>query len=79
MPSPLITIIVKTSAIIARAVADLGFTPTSRSKVVQSSGGRNPGEPHNSLGQVPLEEYLAYGDRLREKDQVEALGTLTFD
>jgi P27 family predicted phage terminase small subunit len=72
MPSPLITIIVKTSAIIARAVADLGFTPTCRSKVIQSGGGRNPGEPHNGLGQVPsLAEYLAEGDRLREKDQAE--------
>jgi P27 family predicted phage terminase small subunit len=72
MPSPLITVIAKTSAIMARAVTELGFTPTSRSRVAQNSGTRTSGEPYETPEQaVSLEEYLAEGERLREKLQAE--------
>jgi P27 family predicted phage terminase small subunit len=66
MPSPLITIIAKTSAIMARAVVELGFTPTSRSKVIQSSPSRILGEPIDE-SVVSLEEYLAEGEKLHKK------------
>jgi hypothetical protein len=72
MPSPLITVITKTSAIMARAVVELGFTPTSRSKVTQRTDGWNTDEANEKPRQVPsLEEYLAEGDRLRAKLQAD--------
>jgi P27 family predicted phage terminase small subunit len=68
MPSPLITIIAKTSAIMARAVVELGFTPTSRSKVTQSSEVRVTNDPdRKSPHTISLEEYLAQGRRLRAR------------
>src|SRR5690349_17543959 len=48
MPSPLITIIAKTSAIMTRAVVELGFTPSGRSRIAQGSGTRTSGEPYET-------------------------------
>jgi P27 family predicted phage terminase small subunit len=68
MPSPLVTVIAKTSAIMARAVMELGFSPTSRSKVEV----RPRVEPHDPGDEMPsLEEYLAKGERLRAKAEAE--------
>jgi P27 family predicted phage terminase small subunit len=66
MPSPLITVIAKTSAIIARAVVELGFTPTSRTKV--RSGTSRPRPESEVADNVPsLDDYLAEGERLHAK------------
>jgi P27 family predicted phage terminase small subunit len=72
MPSPLITVIAKTSAIMARAVVELGFTPTSRSKVTQRTDGWNTAEQNETPKQgLSLQEYLAKGDRLHAELQAE--------
>jgi P27 family predicted phage terminase small subunit len=70
MPSPLITIIAKTSAIMARAVAELGFSPTSRGKVALAKDARPQFEP-NDPAMPSLDDYLAEGERLRAKMQAE--------
>jgi hypothetical protein len=56
----------------ARAVVELGFTPTNRSKVTQSSEVRVTNDPdRKSKHTISLEEYLLKGQRLREKLQAE--------
>jgi P27 family predicted phage terminase small subunit len=72
MPSPLITVIAKTSAIMARAVTELGFTPAGRARIAQGSGMRIPGERNETAEQIPsLDEFLAEGERLRDNLQAE--------
>jgi P27 family predicted phage terminase small subunit len=66
MPSPLITVIAKTSAIIARAVVELGFTPTSRAKV-HSGATRPRPESEVAYNVSSLDDYLAEGERLHAK------------
>ncbi len=68
MPSPLITVIAKTSAIMTRAVVELGFAPTSRGKVALAKDARPQFEPNDPT--IPsLDDYLAKGERLRAKVQ----------
>jgi hypothetical protein len=56
----------------ARALVELGFTPTSRSKVALAKEARPGREPHEPADDMPsLEDYLAEGERLHAKVQAE--------
>jgi P27 family predicted phage terminase small subunit len=72
MPSPLITVIAKASAIMVRAVTELGLSPASASKVALPNEVRPRVEPHKPGDEVlSLEDYLAKGERLHAKVQAE--------
>jgi hypothetical protein len=56
----------------ARSVVELGFTPTSRSKVIPARDARPPVQPNDPADEMPsLDDYLAKGERLRARAQAE--------